>query len=96
MEVQGLNHGTAREVPNFTNLGSLFIVELSNKLWFLLITTYLKFTADKVIFFRKIIYLGVLGLCCCLVFSLVASSGGCSLVVVHGILVVSCCRAWAV
>ena len=24
MEVQGLNHGTAREVPNFTNLGSLF------------------------------------------------------------------------
>ena len=88
--------GLPGKSPNLLTLVHCFIMELTKRLWFLLITTYLKFTADKVIFFRKIIYLGVLGLCCCLVFSLVASSGGCCLVVVRGILVVSCCRAWAV
>ena len=88
--------GLPGKSPNLLTLVHCFIMELTNRLWFLLITTELKLTADKIIFLRKIIYLGVLGLCCCLVFSLVASSGGCCLVVVRGILVVSCCRAWAV
>ena len=89
--------GLPGKSPTLLTLVHCFIMELTNRLWFLLITTELKLTADKIIFLRKIIYLGVLGLCCCLVFSLVASSGGCCLVVVHGILVVlSCCRAWAV
>ena len=87
--------GLPGKSPTLLTLFDCFIVELTNKLWFLLITTELKLTADKIIFLRKIIYLGVLGLCCCLVFSLVASSRGWCLVVVRGILV-SCCRAWAV
>ena len=89
--------GLPGKSPTLLTLVDCFIVELRHKLWFLLVTTYPKLTKDKNhYFFRKIIYLGVLGLCHCLVFSLVARSGGCSLVVVHGILVVSCCRAWAV
>ena len=77
--------GLPGKCPTFLTLVHCFIMELTNRLWFLLITTELKLTADKIIFLRKIIYLGVLGLCCCLVFSLVASSGSCSLVVVHGL-----------
>ena len=34
------------------------------------------------------IFLAVLGLCCCTGFSLVVVSGGCSLVAVHGLLIV--------
>ena len=54
MEVRGLNHGTAREVPTLLTLVHCFIVELTNKLWFLLITTYLKLTADKIIFLEQL------------------------------------------
>ena len=38
--------------------------------------------------FFKYLVLTVLGLCCCAGFPLVAGSGGCSLVAVHGLLIV--------
>ena len=47
--------------------------------------------SEKLTFLKKLIhvliYLAVLGLHCCMVFSLVALSGGYSLVAMHGILI---------
>ena len=42
------------------------------------------------------LFLAVLGLCCCLGSSLVAASGGCSLIAVHGLLIAAqCCSLWS-
>ena len=45
--------GLPGKSPNLLTLVHCFIMELTKRLWFLLITTELKLTADKIIFFKK-------------------------------------------
>ena len=45
--------GLPGKSPNSLTLVHCFIMELTNRIWFLLITTELKLTADKIIFLRK-------------------------------------------
>ena len=49
--------GLPGKSPTLLTLFDCFIVELTNKLWFLLVTTYLKLPKDKIIIFLEKLFI---------------------------------------